>query len=244
MRDDYRDSVWQIIQDIDLKEKNKYVYSDLSMYIGKRIAERVAGMPLDVYLYSNFYGPLGMQTTCFNPLQKFSRARIVPTENDNYYRFQTVQGYVHDMGAAMMGGVEGHAGLFSNAEDLAILYQMLLNRGSYGGMQYFSPEIVDLWTKKQSSISRRGLGFDKPEMNGASPCSGYASAKTFGHQGFTGICVWADPEYDLLYIFISNRVQPKADPNKLSSEGIRNKIMDVIYEAVLASQVKTGPASD
>lgn len=244
MRDDYRDSVWHIIQNIDLKEKNKYVYSDLSMYIGKRVAERIAGMPLDVYLYQQFYQTLGMETTCFNPLQRFPKERIVPTENDNYYRYQTVQGYVHDMGAAMMGGVEGHAGLFSNAEDLAILYQMLLNGGSYGGVQYVSAETVDLWTKKQSSVSRRGLGFDKPEMNGASPCSGYASAATYGHQGFTGICVWADPEYDLLYIFLSNRVQPKADPNKLSTEGIRNKIMDVIYEAVLSSGVVGSPASD
>lgn len=244
MRDDYRDSIWHIIEEIDLNEKNKYVYSDLSMYIGKRIAERIAGMPLDVYLYQQFYQSLGMETTCFNPLQRFPKSRIVPTEQDNYYRFQTVQGYVHDMGAAMMGGVEGHAGLFSNAEDLAILYQMLLNGGTYGGVRYVSAETVDLWTKKQSAISRRGLGFDKPEMHGTSPCSGYASAATFGHQGFTGICVWADPEYDLLYIFLSNRVQPKAEPNKLSSEGIRNKIMDVIYEAILSSRVVGSPASD
>ncbi len=243
MRDDYRDSIWSIIQNTEIKSK-KYVYSDLSMYIGKRIAEKISGISLDTYLYTRFYGPLGMQTTCFNPLQKFPKDRIVPTENDNYFRFQTVQGYVHDMGAAMMGGVEGHAGLFSNAEDLAILYQMLLNEGYYGGVQYIDPKTVKLFTKKQSDISRRGLGFDKPDMQGPSPCSGYASASTFGHQGFTGICVWADPEYDLLYIFLSNRVQPTAEPNKLSSEGIRNKIMDVIYEAVLTSKEPGSPASD
>lgn len=243
MRDDYRDSVWQIIENVDIKEK-KYLYSDLSMYIGRRVAERIAGVPLDVYLYQHFYGSLGMETTCFNPLQRFPRTQIVPTENDNYYRYQTVQGYVHDMGAAMMGGVEGHAGLFSNAEDLAILYQMLLNKGYYGGTQYFSPETIALWTKKQSSVSRRGLGFDKPEMNGASPCSGYASSLAYGHQGFTGICVWVDPEYNLVYLFLSNRVQPKADPNRLSTEGIRNKIMDVIYEAILTSNPPASPASD
>ncbi|HMX04100.1 MAG TPA: glycoside hydrolase family 3 N-terminal domain-containing protein [Chitinophagales bacterium] len=244
MRDDYKDSVWNIIEHVDIKEK-KYLYSDLSMYIGRRVAERIANVPLDVYLYQHFYGPLGMQTTCFNPLQRFPKARIVPTENDNYFRYQTVQGYVHDMGAAMMGGVEGHAGLFSDAEDLAILYQMLLNKGYYGGTQYFSPETVALWTKKQSSTSRRGLGFDKPEMNGPSPCSGYASASAFGHQGFTGICVWVDPEYNLVYLFLSNRVQPKAEPNRLSTEGIRNKIMDVIYEAILTGNPPKGsPASD
>jgi CubicO group peptidase (beta-lactamase class C family) len=148
------------------------------------------------------------------------------------------------MGAGMMGGVEGHAGLFSNAEDLVKLYQMLLNGGTYGGERYFKEETVNLWTKKQSSISRRGLGFDKPDMENVSPCSGYASASTFGHQGFTGICVWADPKYDLVYIFLSNRVQPKADPNRLSTEGIRNKIMDVIYESVLAANVHGGAASD
>lgn len=243
MRDDYRDSIWNIIQHVELKSK-KYVYSDLSMYISRRVAEKIAGISLDTYVYQNFYRPLGMETTWFNPLQQFPKDRIVPTENDNYFRFQTVQGYVHDMGAAMMGGVEGHAGLFSNAEDLAKLYQMLLNNGYYGGVQYLDEKTVALFTKKQSDVSRRGLGFDKPEPNGPSPCSGYASAKTFGHQGFTGICVWADPEYDLLYIFLSNRVQPSAEPNKLSSEGIRNKIMDVIYEAVLTSNPPSGPASD
>ena len=144
----------------------------------------------------------------------------------------------------MMGGVEGHAGLFSNAEDLAILYQMLLNGGNYGGQQYLPEQTINAWTKKQSSISRRGMGFDKPDLINTSPCSQYASAQTFGHQGFTGICVWADPKYDLLYIFLSNRVQPTADPNKLSSEGTRNKIMDVIYESFLSKNVVGGAASD
>lgn len=244
MRDDYRDTVWHIIQNVGLKEKDKYVYSDLSMYISRRIVERLSGKKLDEYVYETYYNKLGLQTTCYNPLNRFPKERIVPTENDNYFRFQTVQGYVHDMGAAMMGGMEGHAGLFSDAEDLAILYQMLLNGGEYGGVRYLDSSTVNLWTKKQSSISRRGLGFDKPDMENTSPTSLYASAKTYGHQGFTGICVWVDPEYDLIYIFLSNRVQPTADPNKLSSEGIRNKIMDVIYESFLFEPVNGGTASD
>jgi len=244
MRDDYRDTVWQIIKDITLKEKNKYVYSDLGLYISRRIGEQLTGTRLDAYVDNNFYYSLGMETTCFNPLNHFAKSRIVPTENDNYFRYQTVQGYVHDMGAGMMGGVEGHAGLFSSAEDLVKLYQMLLNGGTYGGQQYFKQETVNFWTKKQSSISRRGLGFDKPDMVNTSPCSDYASPETFGHQGFTGICVWVDPKYDLIYIFLSNRVQPKADPNRLSTEGIRNKIMDVIYESIFAANVHGGAASD
>ncbi len=243
MRDDYKDTIWQIIETTPLKEKNHYVYSDLTMYIARRIAERVTGKPIDILAFQYYYQPLGMQTTCFNPLTKYEKGRVVPTENDNYFRYQTVQGYVHDMGAAMMGGVEGHAGLFSDAEDLAILYQMLLNGGFYGGRQYLDKATIDAWTKKQSSISRRGLGFDKPDLVNTSPCSNYASPLTYGHQGFTGICVWVDPKYDLVYIFLSNRVQPKSDPNKLSSEGIRNKIMDVIYESFLTT-APGNPASD
>ncbi|MFI5171487.1 MAG: glycoside hydrolase family 3 N-terminal domain-containing protein [Chitinophagales bacterium] len=243
MRDDYKDTVWNIIENVTLKEK-KYVYSDLGLYISRRIFERIANKPLEVFANTYFYDRLGMQTTEFNPLNKFPKSQIVPTENDNYFRYQTVQGYVHDMGAAMMGGVEGHAGLFSNAEDLGILYQMLLNGGDYGGTHYLDERTIKLWTKKQSIISRRGLGFDKPDMENTSPTSNYASGETYGHQGFTGICVWVDPKYDLIYIFLSNRVQPKADPNKLVTEGTRNKIMDVVYESFLLQKNVGGAASD
>lgn len=235
MRDDYKDTIWNLIKTTPLKEK-KYVYSDLTMYISKRIFEQISGVPVDKFMNSMFYTKLGMQTTCYNPITKFPLDRIAPTEKDNYFRYQLVQGYVHDMGAAMMGGVEGHAGLFSNAEDLAILYEMLLNGGSYGGEQYFKPGTIKLFTSKQSNISRRGFGFDKADPGGNSPCSDYASAQTFGHQGFTGTCVWVDPKYHLTYIFLSNRVYPSAEPNKLSSEGTRNKIMDVIYEAMSKSE--------
>lgn len=244
MRDDYRDTVWNIIENITLKEKNKYVYSDLGLFISRRIVEKLSGKPLDQFVNENYYSKLGMNTTTFNPLNLFPKSQVVPTENDNYFRFQTVQGYVHDMGAAMMGGVEGHAGLFSNAEDLAILYQMLLNGGNYGGIKYLEQRTIQLWAKKQSIISRRGLGFDKPDLENTSPTSNYASGETFGHQGFTGTCVWVDPKYDLVYIFLSNRVQPKADPNKLSAEGTRNKIMDVIYESFLIQKNIGGTASD
>ncbi len=234
MRDDYRDSIWQNIEATSLKEKNKYVYSDLGMYISRRVMERIAKKYLNDYTKEKFYSLLGMQTTSFNPWIVFPNDRIAPTENDNYFRFQLVQGYVHDPGAAMMGGVEGHAGLFSSAEDLAILYQMLLNGGEYGGRRYFTENTIRIWTSKQSNISRRGLGFDKPDKNGASPCSDYASAETYGHQGFTGTCVWVDPKYNLIYIFLSNRVYPAAEPNKLSSMDIRKKIMDVVYESFLS----------
>ncbi|MFN0275173.1 MAG: glycoside hydrolase family 3 N-terminal domain-containing protein [Chitinophagales bacterium] len=238
MRDDYQDTIWNIIKTTPLKEK-KYVYSDLAMFISKRIIEQLADEKLDTYIKNNFYLSLGMQTTCYNPITKFPKDRIAPTEDDNYFRFQLIQGYVHDMGAAMMGGIEGHAGLFSNAEDIAILYQMYLNGGSYGGTQYLNPETIKLFTGKRSDISRRGYGFDKPDMQGTSPCSSYASSETFGHLGFTGTCVWVDPKYDLVYIFLSNRVYPSSDPNRLNSENTRIKIMDVIYEAMMKSEGST-----
>ena len=241
MRDDYRDSIWAQITQTPLKTKGSYKYSDLTMYIGKRIVEQLSGMTLDEYVYRNFYTPLGMERTCYNPLERFQKKEIVPTENDNYFRYQTVHGYVHDMGAAMMGGVEGHAGLFSTADDLSVLFTMLLNGGSYGGVQYIQPETVELFTKKQSRVSRRGLGWDKPETDPSksSPAGKYASAATYGHQGFTGICVWADPVNDVLFVFLSNRVQPTADPNMLSREDIRNRMMDVVYESFMEEK---GPA--
>lgn len=231
MRDDYKDTIWNIIKTTALKEK-KYVYSDLTMFIARKIIEQQTNQKLEEVVKSEFYLPLGMQTTCYNPITKFPKERIAPTENDNYFRYQLIQGYVHDMGAAMMGGVEGHAGLFSNAEDLAIMYQMLLNGGNYGGRTYIKPETIQLFTGYRSTISRRGYGFDKPDQNGVSPCSSYASPQTFGHLGFTGTCVWVDPNYNLVYIFLSNRVYPSSDPNKLNSENTRIKIMDVIYEAI------------
>lgn len=234
MRDDYRDSIWEQIKYHPLGTKDKYVYSDLGMYIARRIFEKISRLPIDTYMEQNFFLPLGMQTTCYKPLERFPRSDIAPTEDDNYFRYQLIQGYVHDMGAAMMGGVEGHAGLFSDADDLAVLFQMLLNGGYYGGQRYFNPETIALWTSKQSDISRRGLGFDKAETDPRkeSPCSSFASPQTYGHQGFTGTCIWVDPACGLIYIFLSNRVYPSAEHNKLASEGIRNKIMDAIYQSM------------
>ncbi len=239
LRNDYPDSIWARIQQTPLKQTNKYVYSDLGLFITRKVVERISGTRLDSLVEREFYQPLDMQHTCFNPLDKFERNRIIPTENDYYFRYQTVHGYVHDMGAAMMGGVEGHAGLFSTSHDLAALFQMYLNDGYYAGQQFLTPATLALFTKKQSNISRRGLGWDKPETNPdkSSPCSPLVSPLTFGHQGFTGICVWADPEYDLLYIFLSNRVQPSASPNNLSKQDIRNSIQDIIYASMGAEKV-------
>jgi CubicO group peptidase (beta-lactamase class C family) len=179
---------------------------------------------------------MGMATTTFTPWKKWGRERVVPTEQEKHFRGQLLQGYVHDEGSSLFGGVAGHAGLFSNAYDLAMLYQMLLNGGDFNGERYLAPETIQLFTAYNSDISRRGLGFDKPEKDNATQKTPYPSAlaspQTFGHTGFTGTCVWVDPEVNLVYIFLSNRVFPTRDNNKLSSLGVRGKVQDAIYVAL------------
>jgi CubicO group peptidase (beta-lactamase class C family) len=208
------------------------VYSDLSMYFMKEIVETITATPLNVYTQQNFYTPLGMQTAGFLPLQRFPKERIIPTENDETFRHTLLIGYVHDQGAGMLGGVSGHAGLFARANDMAILYQMILNKGSYGGTQYFKPETVDLFTAKQTDVSRRGLGFDRwdPIASRHYP-SQLAGPETFGHTGYTGTCFWVDTKRNMVYIFLSNRVNPKVS-DKLSNLQIRGRIQDVAITAI------------
>lgn len=232
----FKEVMWKQMLESPVKTRGQYVYSDLSMYFMKEIVETITQEPLEVYVKQNFYDRLGMYTTGFNPRYRFSKSKIVPTEEDNYFRKTLLWGYVHDQGAAMIGGVSGHAGLFSNASDLAILYQMLLNRGTYGGERYFKNSTVDLFTAKQSDVSRRGLGFDRYDVESK---YGYpsklASPQTFGHTGYTGTCVWVDPRDNLVYVFLSNRVNPTVS-NKLSDLNIRPRIQDVIYQAIEKSK--------
>ncbi|MFD1258518.1 serine hydrolase domain-containing protein [Mucilaginibacter terrae] len=231
-KDYFRDVMWPQMLNTGLRTRGQYVYSDLSMYFMKEIVETVTAMPLNVYVQNNFYNPLGMQTAGFLPRNRFAKEQIVPTENDTYFRHTLLTGYVHDQGAAMVGGVSGHAGLFASTNDLAILYQMVLNGGTYGGIQYFKPETVAQFTARQSNVSRRGLGFDRwdPVVSKHYP-SNLASPETYGHTGYTGTCVWVDPKSNLVYIFLSNRVYPK-DSQLLNSRRIRPRIMDVFYEAL------------
>jgi CubicO group peptidase (beta-lactamase class C family) len=233
MRKNYFSQVmWPQMLNSPVITRGKYVYSDLSMYFMKEIVERQSGQHLENYVLDQFYKPLGMKTAGFNPRNRFSEDQIIPTENDLTFRKTLLLGYVHDQGAAMVGGVSGHAGLFASANDLAIEYQMILNGGTYGGAQYFKPETVKMFTAKQSSVSRRGLGFDRydPDTSKGYP-SKLASSETFGHTGYTGTCVWVDPKYNLVYIFLSNRVHP-AVSEQLSKLNIRSRIQDVVYEAI------------
>lgn len=228
----FKDVMWPKMLNSPIKTRGTYVYSDISMYVMKEIAEHITETPLDQYVQENFYKPLGMQTAGFLPRNRFPREQIVPTEQDNYFRKTLLQGYVHDQGAALAGGVSGHAGLFASANDVAIIYQMLLNKGSYGGQQYFTPQTVNMFTTKQSNVSRRGLGFDRwdPDLTKKYP-SETASPQTFGHTGYTGTCVWVDPSRGLIYIFLSNRVYP-AVTDKLITMKIRGRIQDVINKAI------------
>lgn len=232
-----KDSVWSWITYSEMLDKQPrtpytYRYSDLGFMMFKQLAERALNQPLEDFLQQNFYEPLGAYSLGYNPLDRFPPEMIAPTELDTLFRRGLVLGTVHDERAAMLGGVSGHAGLFGTANDLSKLGQMLLQEGSYGGLQYYKPETVRLFTAKQYSTSRRGLGWDKPvvgEWN--SPTSRFASPATFGHTGFTGTCLWVDPEFDLIYIFLSNRVFPDRS-DKLIQTNIRSRIQDVIYEAI------------
>ena len=170
----------------------------------------------------------------YNPLDYFPKNKIPPTEDDKIFRGQLVHGYVHDQGAAMMGGVGGHAGLFASASDLAGLMQLFLNKGTYGGERYIAEQVIEEYTDCQfCQTSRRGAGFDKPTRNHkGGPASNKASLKSFGHSGFTGTLAWADPEYDVNYVFLSNRVYPDAENWKIVKMNIRTEIQDVIYDAI------------
>jgi CubicO group peptidase (beta-lactamase class C family) len=231
-KDYFKDVMWADMLNSPVKTRGQYVYSDLSMCFMKEILERITSTPLNIYVQQNFYSPLGMQTAGFLPLNRFPKDRIIPTEDDEVFRHTLLDGYVHDPTAALLSGVSGNAGLFASANDLAILYQMILNKGSYGGVQYFKPQTVELFTSKQSAVSRRGLGFDRwdPISDRHYP-SRLASPETFGHTGYTGTCVWVDPKYNLVYIFLSNRVNPRVS-DKLSSLEIRPRIQDAIYHAI------------
>jgi len=229
----FEDVMWPEMLASKVKPPGKYVYSDLSMYVMQQVIERQTHTSLDQYVKDHFYTKMGMQFTGYNPWRTFPKSRIVPTERDTYFRDTLLVGYVHDQGAAMAGGVAGHAGLFSTANDLAIYGQMLLNRGTYGGETYFKPETVDLFTSKQGTHSRRGLGFDRRDLDPSKEYpSRLASDATFGHTGYTGTCIWIDPKYQLVYIFLSNRVHPSVS-NKLYDLDIRSRIQDAIYEAIL-----------
>jgi beta-N-acetylhexosaminidase len=236
MNRSYVDSMYMRIDESPLRSSNSYFYSDLGYYYLKEILEQASGERLDHFLDKNLYRPLGASRLTYLPLEKYGSFEIVPTENDVIFRRQLVHGHVHDAGTAMIGGVGGHAGLFSNANDLAKLMQLFLQNGEYGGTRFFSGETVRGFTSAPNSHNgnRRGIGFDKPEMRSSrSPAARSASSESYGHSGFTGTMAWADPAEDIIYIFLSNRVHPDQFNNKLTELNVRTRIQQLIYDSII-----------
>ncbi|WP_247236160.1 glycoside hydrolase family 3 N-terminal domain-containing protein [Telluribacter sp. SYSU D00476] len=229
---DYPQKIFKAIRDSPLNPEPGYVYSDFSFYLYPQIVENQTGMEMEEYLKKNYYSKLGASTLTYNPLRYYDINRIVPTERDTFFRQTVIRGKVHDEGAVMLAGFSGHAGLFGNANDLMKVTQMYLQKGSYGGQQLLSPDVLTEFTRYQypETGSRRGIGFDKPTFKYTGNAPKYAHPMSYGHTGFTGIMVWMDPAINLNYVFLSNRVYPTRDNNKISQLNIRTAIMDAVYE--------------
>ena len=233
---DFKEKIYKAIRKSPLNEEPGYVYSGLLFYLLPEIVQDMAGKNFEEYLKETFYRPLGAHTITYNPLRYYDETRIVPTEQDTFFRMQLLHGTVHDEGAAMMGGVSANAGLFASANDLAKLFQMYMNYGQYGNRQLIASRAVEEFTRCQycEEDNRRGLGFDKPMIeydSTASYIAEAASARSFGHSGYTGTFVWADPEEELILIFMSNRVHPTRLNRKLYTLGIRPRLHAALYEA-------------
>jgi CubicO group peptidase (beta-lactamase class C family) len=234
LRDDYVDTMWSYIYASKLDNAGKMVYSDLDFYFMAAIVKEITGKTIDKYVDEEFYKPLGLKRIMYHPLRKLDSTDIAPTEIETAFRPGVLRGYVHDPGAAMLGGVGGHAGLFATAHDVAVIFQMLVNKGTYGGKRYFKAATIDKFTAYGSKISHRALGFDKPlpeEDNGGGAGDRW-SALTFGHQGFTGTCVWADPASGVVFVFLSNRVYPTGSNTKINKLNVRTTAQDYIYESL------------
>lgn len=234
IRNDYHDTIMKIIADSPVSLKKEYKYSDFTFIILKEYLEKKTHKKLEDLSQQNFYSTLGMNNTLYNPLDKFDKNNIAPTEIDTYFRHQVIQGYVHDMAAAMEGGVAGHAGIFSNAMDVAKMMQMYLQKGNYGNKQYFSPQTFDVFNTCYYTDKgvQRGLGFDK-RISKDGPTCACVSPSSFGHTGFTGDIAWVDPETEIVYVFLSNRTYPNGDENKLAKGKIREEIQQIIQDAIM-----------
>lgn len=229
----FRKVIEEKIAEAPLKQK-RYVYSDVGFILLGMLVEQLAGMPMEAYLQREFYEPMGLEHTGYLPLRRFAKSEIVPSNKDRFLRKETLLGFVHDEASAFFGGLAGNAGLFSTARDVARVYQMLLNGGEIDGQRYLSKETCQLFTTETSKISRRGLGFDKPDADDSKKgnCAPAAPAEVYGHTGFTGTCAWVDPVNELVYVFLSNRIYPDVTNRKLNQLHIRERIQGAIYDAM------------
>ena len=229
----FRKVIEEKIAEAPLKQK-RYVYSDVGFILLGMLVEQLAGMSMEAYLQREFYEPMGLEHTGYLPLRRFAKSEIVPSNKDRFLRKEILQGFVHDEASAFFGGLAGNAGLFSTARDVARVYQMLLNGGEIDGQRYLSKETCQLFTTETSKISRRGLGFDKPDADDPKKgnCAPAAPAEVYGHTGFTGTCAWVDPVNELVYVFLSNRIYPDVTNRKLNQLHIRERIQGAIYDAM------------
>lgn len=235
IKKEYSKEILKQIGKSQINRRPGYMYSDLGFILLGDMVEAISNNRLDKYILDNFYRPMELKHIGYNPRDRFTIDNIAPTENDNYFRKQLIRGYVHDQTSAMMGGVTGHAGLFSNAEDIGKLSLMLMNNGEYKGRQYLKKTTIETFNKMYFKDNRRSLGFDKPVNDPNikySPSSKYASEESYGHTGFTGTIFWVDPVEKIGFVFLSNRVYPSAEDNKLAKLDIRTNIHDIIYEAI------------
>jgi CubicO group peptidase (beta-lactamase class C family) len=233
MRNEWRDTMYSRIFTSTVSPKKEYIYSDNDFIFLGEVVKYVSGQPLEQYVWNNFYRPMGFRSSGFNPTSFMSKKMIVPTEEGPIFQHRVIQGYVHDPGAAMFGGVAGHAGLFSNALELATIMQMVMNKGELNGKKYISSSTIEMFTKYNSDISRRGLGFDKPEKDNKTRKVAYPNVSisdaAFGHTGFTGTCVWADPEKKIVIVLLANRVHPHAT-STFGDLNVRGKVMEEIFQ--------------
>lgn len=235
IKNDYINTIYKKIDDSELIKKKKYLYSDLPYYYFKKYIEQKSNLPLSDAVQKDFYRAMGAYHLTYFPLQHFPLGNIAPSEVDMNFRHQEIRGYVHDQGAAMLGGVGGHAGLFGNADDVAKMMQMFLQKGYYGGEWFLQPQVVTLFNTCMfcSENNRRGLGFDKPQLDGEGPTCGCVPMSSFGHTGFTGTYAWADPDNEIVIVFLSNRTFPTAENNLLIKENIRPKIQRIVYNSII-----------
>ncbi len=232
-KNEYFDTIWRDIKQLPVFSRKVFQYSDINMVLLQMAIDSTNNKSIDNYLKKTIYKQLGLKTTTYLPLRYYGKHKIIPTEQDKSWRFGLLHGFVHDPSAALLGGMTGNAGLYSNAHDLGILFQMVLNKGAYGGQQLLQPSVVETFTRKYDD-TQRGLGFDMP--NRKAIVGKKASKNTFGHSGYTGTCVWVDPDNQLVYVFLSNRNHPNSSNWRIIKYNIRERIHDAIYDAFIKEE--------
>ena len=239
LKTNYREKIFKSIINSELREELEYKYSDLPFYFLKFWFEDMYNKPLNILANDRVFSKLGLKRTMFNPHEKINLNEIVPSEKDDFFRYSKLHGYVHDEGAAMLGGISGHAGLFSNSYEVAIVLQAMIQKGNYNNFRLFSQDSFDKFNFCYfcDKDNRSGVGFDKPQIEGKHGSTfGGVSLKSFGHYGYTGSMAWADPEEDIIFIFLSNRTYPTRENTLLQTSNTRTRSQEIVYKSLIDSE--------